>query len=359
MSYDFDLTDFVTVPNLAWQVYRSCRAGPDNFKSLAGDVASMRVALKQIEGLIADGKLNSVNESDLGKLGHGCSDVLTDLDALLENHEDQQSSSRKNWDRVRWDMSEIRTRLVCNTTLLNAFNDSVVNSAQESIEEALHQLLIGSQKGNRDGSMFLTGTVEAAWNGDEATWKNISQELESVGIPKKNISQNHPLIVSWITNAINDGCLEARENTIRPSTSKSSAPLIRKETTGDVQLITSKVTLLLVTPHYQIQNPSEDFIDDLHWLVEILLDSLRSRGIQYDEEPGKLRCWHISGDGIRIFKIYIGRRQIVFGIPAIELLEVKALSAIPLPREKTRLSCKALFQELVRDLKIAETQRSR
>ncbi len=126
MSYDFDLTDFVTVPNLAWQVYRSCRAGPDNFKSLAGDVASMRVALKQTESLIADGKLDTAKESDLGKLGHGCSDVLTDLDALLENHEEEDSSSRKSWDRVRWDMSEIRTRLVCNTTLLNAFNDSIV-----------------------------------------------------------------------------------------------------------------------------------------------------------------------------------------------------------------------------------------
>ncbi len=203
----------------------------------------------------------------------------------------------------------------------------------------------------------MTNTVEAAWDGDEATWKKISQELESVGIPKQNVSQNHPLIISWITNAINDGCMEARDSSIRPSTSKSSAPLIRRETSADVQLITSKVTLLLVTPHYQIQNPSEDFIEDLHWMVEILLDSIRSRGIQYDEEPGKLRCWHISGSGIRIFKVYIGRRQIVFGIPAIELLEVKQLSAIPLPREKTRLSCKPLFQELVRDLRTAEAQR--
>ncbi|KAI9744359.1 MAG: hypothetical protein M1835_002774 [Candelina submexicana] len=359
MSYEFDLTDFVTVPNLAWQVYRSCRAGPDNFKALAGDVASMRVALKQIEGLIADDKLDRAKESDLGKLGHGCSDVLTDLDALLEDHDDQDSSGRKSWDRLRLDLSEIRSRLVYNTTLLNSFNDNLVNSAQESIEEALHQLLIESQAGKRDGSIFLTTTVESAWNGDEGTWRKISQELESVGIPKKNIGQNHPLIISWITNAINDGCLEARENTIRPSTSKSSAPLIRKETTSDVQLITSKVTLLLVTPHYQIQNPSDDFIGDIHWLVEVLLESLRYRGIQYDEEPGKLRCWHIGGDGIRIFKIYIGRRQIVFGIPAIELLEVKALSGIPLPREKPRLSCKSLFQELVKDLKTAEAHRSR
>jgi hypothetical protein len=49
MNFGCSLGDFVTVGQLAWNVYKSCKEAPDSFANISNEVLSLHIVLKEVE----------------------------------------------------------------------------------------------------------------------------------------------------------------------------------------------------------------------------------------------------------------------------------------------------------------------
>lgn len=129
MSFGFSLSDFITVPTFAWNVYKACKDSSDDFKNISTEVVSLHIVLKETAEFLSQDTLNKDQETRLTSLGRGCYDVLKDLDDLLQRYNSLGTKSQRTWDRMRWGLepiSDLRERLISNTTLLTAFNNSLL-----------------------------------------------------------------------------------------------------------------------------------------------------------------------------------------------------------------------------------------
>ena len=129
MSFGFSVGDFVAVPTLAWQVYKSCKDSSDDFKAVANDVVSLHIVLKEVEEQLKDQDLDEARQARLAQLSKNSHRVLTDLETLLNRYDNLSTQSQWTWDRMRWgfeDVNQIRLKLANATALLTAFNTSLV-----------------------------------------------------------------------------------------------------------------------------------------------------------------------------------------------------------------------------------------
>jgi hypothetical protein len=124
MSFGFSISDFITVGNLAWQVYKSCKDAPESFKNISQEVLSLHAVLKEVEETFLGHPLPQSKEAALAMIAGGCQDVLQDLQSLILKYESLGSNTKRTWDRMRWhvdDITELRARLTSNTVLLTTF----------------------------------------------------------------------------------------------------------------------------------------------------------------------------------------------------------------------------------------------
>jgi hypothetical protein len=131
MNVGFSIFDFVAVPAYAWRVYRACRSSSEEFKSVAAEVASLHVVLKETEEYVSErgASLGSDREAQLMVLEKECRGVLQDLETLLLRYESLGTQTQRTWDRMRWgseDISAARQRLSTCTSLLTSFNLNLV-----------------------------------------------------------------------------------------------------------------------------------------------------------------------------------------------------------------------------------------
>ena len=128
MSFGFSISDFITVPALAWKLYLSCKESSDDFKNISGQVASLHIVLKETSEHLSEYNLAPDREAQLIGLGKQCYDVLKDIESLLDRYESLGAASQRTWDRMRWgfeDTSALRDRLMLNTTILATFNTTL------------------------------------------------------------------------------------------------------------------------------------------------------------------------------------------------------------------------------------------
>ena len=129
MSIGVSPSDFITIPTFAWTVYKACKESSDDFKHISTEVASLHIVLKETRDSLSEHILSRDQETRLDTLGKACYDVLKDLEDLLKKYESLGTQSQRTWDRMRWGLepiSDLRDRLISNTTLLTAFNSSLL-----------------------------------------------------------------------------------------------------------------------------------------------------------------------------------------------------------------------------------------
>ena len=78
-------------------------------------------------------------DHNLQSLAKGCRDVLEELDAILQKFyeigadpQNFKAKSKKAWKRFRWDEEQVnvlRSRIISNISMLNAFNGSLTRYA--------------------------------------------------------------------------------------------------------------------------------------------------------------------------------------------------------------------------------------
>jgi hypothetical protein len=129
MSFGVSSTDGVCISTLAWNIYKSCKESSDEFKGVSTEVSSLHAILKETEELLhKDYNLTDARRSRLTTLLETSGDVLKDLNGQLSKYESLGTHSQRTWDWLRWgleDVSEARSKLICVSTMLAAFNSSL------------------------------------------------------------------------------------------------------------------------------------------------------------------------------------------------------------------------------------------
>lgn len=124
MSFGFSVSDFVTLGQLAWKAYKSCKDAPQGFQDISQEVLSLSAVLREAEETFSGQALSAGTQEGLKTVRDGCYSVLRDLQSLLDRYESLGTQSKRTWDRVGWcsnDIAELRSRLISNTGLLTAF----------------------------------------------------------------------------------------------------------------------------------------------------------------------------------------------------------------------------------------------
>ena len=124
MSFGFSVSDFVTLGQLAWKVYKSCKDAPQSFQNISQEVLSLSAVLREAEEVFSGKPLPQRTSEGLKTVGDGCHSVLKDLQSLLDRYESLGTQAKRTWDRVGWcsnDITELRARLTSNTSLRAAF----------------------------------------------------------------------------------------------------------------------------------------------------------------------------------------------------------------------------------------------
>lgn len=128
MSYGFSISDFITVPQFAWNVYKACRDSSSDFKGLSNEVKTLHTVLSNSTNITNRGALSVENDEALSVLRKNCYDALTDIQTQLDKYKSLGTRKKRLRDRLRWaaeSVGDVRMRLISNTTELAAFNSSL------------------------------------------------------------------------------------------------------------------------------------------------------------------------------------------------------------------------------------------
>ncbi|MCJ1244035.1 hypothetical protein MMC30_001232 [Trapelia coarctata] len=158
--------------------------------------------------LLSQQQLSPEQQSRLQVVTNGSKDVLHDLDALLKKYESLGTKSQRTWDRVGFgmqDVTNLRLKLISQTTLLDAFNNA---SSHARLEKKLNILITEIRSGKREGSIISTQTFGSMVTNDRETWRTFRRELEDVGISPTVINEKRRFIVDWFQQAVAAGQLD-------------------------------------------------------------------------------------------------------------------------------------------------------
>ena len=130
MNFGCSVGDFVAIGQLCWNLYKKCKDSSSNYQQLSSEVGALHNVIKEIEELLSQQDLTSKQAKKLETSRAGCEEVLRDLDKLLAEYSSLGTRSQRTFDRMGFgtrDINSIRTRLISNVTLLDAFNNTYVS----------------------------------------------------------------------------------------------------------------------------------------------------------------------------------------------------------------------------------------
>lgn len=134
MNFGVGVGDVLMVAGIAWRLYKKCRESSEDFRRLSTELASLDAVLRETAEYVEEhGNLDISRRNRLEILCQGCASTLNDLEGLVSRYESLGTQSQRTWDRMRFglnDLSEVRSRLVSTTTLLNAYNTTLIKQAR-------------------------------------------------------------------------------------------------------------------------------------------------------------------------------------------------------------------------------------
>ena len=135
----------------SWRIAHGLsRSKKYRFPNTVNRVAGLYLVLDDVAQNAAGRQLNQKQTADLSSLIKGIRDVLEELAIVLEKYESlgkepstMSSKAAKTWHKLRWDQDAIkdfRSRIISNTTILDAFNSSLSSNASRRVAESLATL---------------------------------------------------------------------------------------------------------------------------------------------------------------------------------------------------------------------------
>lgn len=150
MSLGIGIGDIIAVSSLARSICGQVQNSSHQFNAIRDEVAGLHLVLDDIAQNLSERQLSEKQERDLSSLIEGTGRVLEELGLVLENFQSlgkEQptigAKTQKVWKKLRWDQDAIkdfRSRIISNTTYLNAFNSSHISKTSQTILEGLEVL---------------------------------------------------------------------------------------------------------------------------------------------------------------------------------------------------------------------------
>lgn len=151
MSFGFSVGDFIAVIELANRVRKEFVDAPSQFKAISDEcvfiqtiifkanylcrVRSLSIVLQDVEDRLSGPDLDELQEKELRDITNGCCDVLNELKKTLDKYSELKSGhsgagsrAKRIWKRLKWepdDIKELRSRIIVNVTLWNAFQGRI------------------------------------------------------------------------------------------------------------------------------------------------------------------------------------------------------------------------------------------
>ena len=121
MSISFSASDFITLPQFAWAIYRACRDSANDFTELASEIQSLHVVLSELTDMLSRVEVGGDTIVRLNTVQNQCRNVLQSVECELFRYKSLGTDRRQFKDKVRWRLKkvgELRIRIVSHTTML-------------------------------------------------------------------------------------------------------------------------------------------------------------------------------------------------------------------------------------------------
>ena len=127
---EWGVGDIITISTLAVQVYTAYQDAPDDYKHISNEIKSLQILIDKAVPYFESTTLKPNSRQEGQQALTGCKDILEDLNSLIEKYNSSGSSRTSQvLKRIRLgteDINSLRTRLISNTGLLNAFIQRLV-----------------------------------------------------------------------------------------------------------------------------------------------------------------------------------------------------------------------------------------
>ncbi|OBT63922.1 hypothetical protein VE03_05994 [Pseudogymnoascus sp. 23342-1-I1] len=156
MSFGFSVGDFITVLQLAFKIRQEFVDAPIQFKAVSDEVRTLSIVLQDAAVALQNRELDTKQKRDLEDIDKGCRKVLDELQRILDKNIELSAESgvvgkriKRVWKRLYWkqeDIDQLRSRVITNISLLNAFNgrltrDNVVKLVQHQEDQGRQTVL--------------------------------------------------------------------------------------------------------------------------------------------------------------------------------------------------------------------------
>ena len=92
------VSDIVLVGTLAWKLYKSCKESSDQFKHISQEIATLHIVLHETEEFLAETQgLSPTRDAKLNTMVESVSDVLKDLEKVLDGYESLGTQAQRTW----------------------------------------------------------------------------------------------------------------------------------------------------------------------------------------------------------------------------------------------------------------------
>ncbi|KAI9719218.1 MAG: hypothetical protein M1812_003548 [Candelaria pacifica] len=226
MSFGFSVSDFISITQLARNVYKRCRDARGEYRDLSRDVDSLYLVLCKVrdEAERPESLLNRQDSpQELDKLIRNCEEVLKQLSALVKKYGHLGKERPGVWERMKTpkgaDLAGLRGKLTAQTAALSVYLETLglggigrtekkvddVGNQLPGIKDAINNMAAEMRAGRREGSVMTTHTDD-----DKLVWREFRRELISEGYSSKVIGRFKESIKTYIKELEKQGLLDEK-----------------------------------------------------------------------------------------------------------------------------------------------------
>ncbi|KAK1141016.1 hypothetical protein N8T08_009673 [Aspergillus melleus] len=139
MSFGFSIGDFVAIIDHANKIRKQFVEAPAQFSAISNEVRNLSFVMQDVEVDLFSKFLDDRQKEELCRIAESCRCVLVEIVAMIANYTELGFNSdrkgktvKRAWKRLRWkpaDVLDLRSRLISNVGLLNAFNGQITHKS--------------------------------------------------------------------------------------------------------------------------------------------------------------------------------------------------------------------------------------
>lgn len=225
MSFGFSVSDFVALGNLTFQLYKSIKDAPGEFREISRELGSFHIVTHEMQDQAQEessllNRRGTGREQELLSLCANMHGSLNELDVLFKKY---QNMGKNAWLRVQLgqqELSTLRVKLTLHIGCINQFMSSLTMAAVGRMEPMMEQILRILRDSARGEHSRAQTILSAHRTHSKESWAPVELELRTEGIPVDFIKENRDRIEVLVDEVVQEEGFGAFED-IAPGDSVS------------------------------------------------------------------------------------------------------------------------------------------